>query len=72
MIGTIPVLLIYAFMAWTGKDSLLHKCNLAESFIVLFAGSTIKLLRRLERKGPNIYRKPHFLVGFFPECIAFL
>jgi hypothetical protein len=54
MNGTIPVLLIYAFMAWTGKASFLQKHNLAENFIVLFAGSTTKNRPKIERRGPNI------------------
>jgi hypothetical protein len=57
MIGNIPVLLIYAFMAWARKASLLQKHNLAESFIVLFAGSTIKNRPKIGEEGPKHIEK---------------
>jgi hypothetical protein len=66
MIGTIPVLLIYsyAFMAWTRKASLLQKHNLAESFTVLLAGSTIKNLPKIGEEGPKHIQKITISCGF--------
>jgi hypothetical protein len=66
MTGTIPVLLIYVFMAWTGKASLLQKHNLAESFIVLFAGSTIKNLPKI---GAQTYTENHNFLWVFVRTV---
>ena len=64
MIGFIPVLLTYAFMAWTEKASLLQKHNLTESFIVLFAGSTITNRPKIGEEGPKHIEKTTISCGF--------